>query len=144
MAAYFMAGLSTAHDSPLSFARYVTTPNSGCLIEQFFARCKIISDVSPLTMYTNHELTMKKLYVVGIAAGLLLTISGPSFAAKKPHPSTTQGAVKKNRGVLPPPHSSRVPPFDYRRGTSDYPFGPGINFPYPDRPYGDPSRWGEN
>jgi hypothetical protein len=89
-------------------------------------------------------MTMKRFYVVAIAAGLLLPNSGPSFAAKKSHPSTTQGAVKKSRGVLPPPHSSRVPPFDYRKGTSDYPFGPGINFPYPDRPYGDPSRWGEN
>jgi hypothetical protein len=27
------------------------------------------------------------------------------------------------------------------RGTSAHPFGPGINFPYPDCPYGDPSRW---
>ena len=36
---------------------------------------------------------------------------------------------------------SRVPQFDYRRGTSNYPFGPGYNFPYPDRPYGDPDHW---
>ena len=27
------------------------------------------------------------------------------------------------------------------QGTSAYPFGPGINFPYPDRPYGDPDHW---
>jgi hypothetical protein len=37
-------------------------------------------------------------------------------------------------------NASRVPAFD-PRGTSAYPFGPGINFPYPDRPYGDSSRW---
>jgi len=36
--------------------------------------------------------------------------------------------------------SSRVPAFD-PKGTSAYPFGPAINFPYPDRPYGDPSGW---
>jgi hypothetical protein len=36
--------------------------------------------------------------------------------------------------------ASRVPPFD-PRGTSDYPWGPGYNFPYPDRPYGDPDHW---
>jgi hypothetical protein len=39
------------------------------------------------------------------------------------------------------PGSSRVPQFDYRRGTSEYPYGPGYNFPYPDRPYGDPDHW---
>jgi hypothetical protein len=37
-------------------------------------------------------------------------------------------------------NASRVPAFD-PRGTSAYPFGPGINFPYPDRPYGDPDHW---
>jgi hypothetical protein len=37
-------------------------------------------------------------------------------------------------------NASRVPPFDYR-GTSDYPWGPGYNFPYPNRPYGDPDQW---
>jgi hypothetical protein len=89
---------------------------------------------------------MTRFQVIAIAAGLSLPISGPSFAVKR-HPSGihSQGAVKKNRGLVPPPYdSSRVPPFDYRRGTSDWPFGPGINFPYPDRPYGDPNRWGEN
>jgi hypothetical protein len=39
-----------------------------------------------------------------------------------------------------PYNASRVPPFD-PRGTSDYPWGPGYNFPYPDRPYGDPDHW---
>jgi hypothetical protein len=27
------------------------------------------------------------------------------------------------------------------RGTSAYPFGPGVNCLYPDRPYGDPDHW---
>lgn len=39
-----------------------------------------------------------------------------------------------------PNRISHVPPFD-PRGTSDYPWGPGYNFPYPDRPYGDPDHW---
>jgi hypothetical protein len=39
-----------------------------------------------------------------------------------------------------PYNASRVPPFD-PRGTSDYPWGPGYNFPYPDRPNGDPDHW---
>ena len=100
------------------------------------------------TMYINHEMAMTRFHVVAIASGLLVPISGPSFSAHQSrHPSSTQsqGAVKKNRGLVPPPYnSSRVPAFDYRRGTSDYPFRPGINLPYPDRPYGDPDRWGEN
>jgi len=37
-------------------------------------------------------------------------------------------------------YAPRVPPFDYR-GSSSYPWGPGYNFPYPDRPYGDPDHW---
>jgi len=37
-------------------------------------------------------------------------------------------------------YPSRVPPFDYR-GSSSYPWGAGYNFPYPDRPYGDPDHW---
>src|SRR5258708_37959832 len=43
--------------------------------------------------------------------------------------------------MVPRPGWSRVPRFDYRRGTSNYPFGPEYNFPYPDRPYGDPDHW---
>ena len=39
-----------------------------------------------------------------------------------------------------PYSASHVPPFD-PRGTSEYPWGPGYNFPYPDRPYGDPDHW---
>jgi len=79
--------------------------------------------------------------VVAIVAGLLLAISGQSFAAPKSrHASakTAHGAATENSGALNYP--SRVPAFD-PRGTSAYPFGPGINFPYPDRPYGDPDHW---
>jgi hypothetical protein len=100
------------------------------------------------TIYINHEMAMTRFHVVAIASGLLVPISGPGFSAHQSrHPSRTQsqGAVKKNRGLESLPYdSSRVPAFDYRSGTSDYPFGPGINFPYPGRPYGDPDRWGEN
>jgi hypothetical protein len=88
---------------------------------------------------------MTRFRVVAIAAGLLLAISGPTFAAQQTrHPSSThsRGAVKEGRGVVTSRCDwSHVPAFDYRRGTSAYPFGPGCNFPYPDRPYGDPGRW---
>ena len=87
-------------------------------------------------------MTMTRFHVVAIAAGLLLAISGPSFAARQSrHPSSThyQGVVKENRGVVISPYdSSRMPA---SKGASAYPFGPGVNFPYPDRPYGDPDHW---
>jgi hypothetical protein len=84
---------------------------------------------------------MRRLLGVAIAAGLLLAISGTSSGARQSrHLSGThaQASVKEDRGVVSYP--SRVPAFD-PRGTSAYPFGPGINFPYPDRPYGDPDKW---
>jgi hypothetical protein len=43
--------------------------------------------------------------------------------------------------MVPRPGWARAPEIDYRRGTSNYPFGPGYNLPYPDRPYGDPDHW---
>jgi hypothetical protein len=88
-------------------------------------------------------MTMTRVYVA-IIAGILLPISGPSFAGHQSrHPLSThaRGAVKENLGVVTSPYdSSRVPAFD-PGGTSAYPFGPGVNFPYPDRPYGDPDHW---
>jgi hypothetical protein len=86
---------------------------------------------------------MTRVRVLAIVAAILLPISGPSFAAHySRHPSSTysRGAEKENRGAASPYDSSRVPAFD-PKGTSAYPFGPGVNFPYPDRPYGDPDHW---
>ena len=86
-------------------------------------------------------MTVTRLLGVAIAAGLLLGISGTSSGARQSrHQSGTHAhaSVKEDRGVVSSP--SRVPAFD-PRGTSAYPFGPGINFPYPDRPYGDPGKW---
>jgi hypothetical protein len=84
---------------------------------------------------------MTRVHVLAIAAGLLLAISEPSFAAPQSRHSSgthSQGAVTENRGVVTFP--PRTPAFS-PRGTSAYPFGPGVNFPYPDRPYGDPGHW---
>jgi hypothetical protein len=85
---------------------------------------------------------MTRFQVVAIAVRLLLAISGSSVAAPQSrHASSThsqKGAAKENRGVVTSP--SRVLAFD-PRGTSAYPFGPEVNFPYPDRPYGDPDHW---
>ena len=84
---------------------------------------------------------MRRLLGVAIATGLLVAISGTSSGARQSrHLSGThaQASVKEDRGVASYP--SRVPAYD-PRGTSAYPFGPGINFPYSDRPYGDPDKW---
>ncbi len=70
----------------------------------------------------------------------LIAISGVTFGTdqttRPPLNKEHKGALKKNR-------SSRPPSFDYRRGSSNWPYGPGYNFPYPDRPYGDPGHGGE-
>jgi hypothetical protein len=87
-------------------------------------------------------MTMTRVHVLAIIAGILLPNSGPSFATHQSrHPSSThsRSEVTEGRGVVTSP-SSRVPAFD-PSGTSAYPFGPGVNFPYPDRPYGDPDHW---
>ena len=86
------------------------------------------------------EIAMTRVHALSITAGLLLAISGPSFAApqSRHHSSAHFHEAKENRGAVADP--SRVPAFD-PRGTSAYPVGPGVNFPYPDRPYGDPDHW---
>ena len=86
-------------------------------------------------------MAITKLHVVATVAVLLLAIFGTSSAARqsqRPSGTHNQAAVKESRGVVSSP--SRVPAYD-PNGTSRYPFGPGVNFPYPDRPYGDPDHW---
>jgi len=86
---------------------------------------------------------MRRVKILATVAGILLPISGPSLAAHQlRHPSNThlRDAVNENRGAVTSPYDlSRVPAFD-PRGTSAHPFGPGVNFPFPDRPYDDPDH----
>ncbi len=83
-------------------------------------------------------------YFVVIAVALCLALSETSLAAAVRHhsPAKHPRVVKQHR--LSRSNPSGIPTFDYRRGTSDWPFGPGYNLPYPDRPYGNPDWWGEN
>ena len=68
---------------------------------------------------------------------LLLAIAGLSFDRPSHYaPDKHKVTPKKNR-------PSQAPAFDYRWGNSNWPYGPGYNFPYPDRPYGDPGHGGE-
>jgi hypothetical protein len=86
---------------------------------------------------------MQKLLTI---LAVLTVIATPAFASHKSTASQNEKKIAIGRSglhsfaMVPGPGSSRVPAFDYRRGTSAYPFGPGINFPYPDRPYGDPDH----
>jgi hypothetical protein len=68
-----------------------------------------------------------------------------TFSHKSSVPQDDKTVVRQSGlhsfAMVPAHGLSRVPQFDYRWGTSNYPFGPGYNFPYPDRPYGDPDHW---
>ena len=101
---------------------------------------------------------MKKFLTI---AGLLTLVATPAFAQSFDPDSGTGNvrafsyestALRNDKtaarqhglnsfAMRPNFRSSRVPQFDYRHGTSEYPYGPGYNFPYPDRPYGDPDHW---
>jgi hypothetical protein len=76
---------------------------------------------------------------IAIVATILLSTSGTSFAAQGSR-SSRSAVVKQHSVTTSRADVSRIPAFA-PGGTSRYPFGPGINFPYPDRPYGDPGRW---
>ena len=82
------------------------------------------------------------------AAGILLTLAGPSLAASSSqrgldaYASTTtdrSGAYyygpqdAQGRAIAAPRQAA---PSQYRAA----PYVPGENYPYPDRPYGDPDR----
>ena len=82
---------------------------------------------------------LTRFHYLTIAFALLLSISGMSFAAQGSRHS--RSAVVNNHSVTTSrADASRMPAFA-PGGTSSYPYGPGINFPYPDRPYGDPDRY---
>jgi hypothetical protein len=81
---------------------------------------------------------LTRFHIVTLAFALLLWISGTSFAAQGSRHS--RSAVVKHHSVTTSRADvSRIPAFT--GGTSRYPYGPGVNFPYPDRPYGDPDRY---
>jgi len=82
------------------------------------------------------KMTMTRFHVVAIAAGLLLAVSGPSFAAKRT--SDTKSAVKsqaratKSGGSAIRPYSRD--PYPYSRDPAPYsrdpdPYAPGVNWP---------------
>ena len=79
------------------------------------------------------RMTMTRFHVVAIAAGLLLAVSGPSFAAKRM--SDTKSAVQsqsrsaKSSGSVNSGSAIRSysrDPYPYDR---DNPYAPGVNWP---------------
>ena len=74
---------------------------------------------------------MTRFNVVAIAAGLLLAISGPSFAAKRTlQKSVTKSTVKSQSHEINSSGSAIRPysrdPYPYSR---DDPYAPGVNWP---------------
>jgi hypothetical protein len=76
------------------------------------------------------KMAMTRFHVVAIAAGLLLAVSGPSFAAKQTLQKSDKSAVKsqaraKSSGSAIRPYSRD--PYPYRRDPD--PYAPGVNWP---------------
>lgn len=71
--------------------------------------------------------------------GLLVAIVLSVGAQQTPYSIDKHRGVAKKKRYSP----SSPPAIDYRNGTSNWPYGPHYNFPYPDRPYGDPGHGGE-
>ena len=65
---------------------------------------------------------MTRFYIVAVAAGLLLAVSGPSFAAKRT--SDTKHAVHATEPRGSANSSSAIRPYN-----RDDPYAPGVNWP---------------
>ena len=91
--------------------------------------------LAPIVRVPNGEYSMATRALDNGALGIVI-----------PHVDSAEEAREVVSKLKYPPEGHRsvaggVPQFDYRHGTSEYPYGPGYNFPYPDRPYGDPDHW---
>src|SRR5262249_51974463 len=116
--------------------------NAG-IVTLLICSANLVADEAPVLTGVTTMWPKTKIAIVALAFGLLLPISGASFAAQHSRHSSSlhsRSAVVKHHSVMTSrAEASRIPAF--ARGTSAYPWGPGHNFPYPDRPYGDPDRY---
>ena len=99
---------------------------------------KLLTTVALLAVIATP--TFAQPFVSDNGTGNVLTFSHKSNAPQDDKTVVRQSGLR-SFAMVPAHGLSRVPQFDFRRGTSSYPFGPGYNFPYPDRPYGDPDHW---
>ena len=101
---------------------------------------KFLTTVALLTVTVMATPTFAQSFDSDNGTGNVLTFSHKSNAPQDDKTVVRQSGLH-SFAMVPARVLSPVPQFDYRRGTSNYPFGPGYNFPYPDRPYGDPDHW---
>jgi hypothetical protein len=85
------------------------------------------------SQYSKGRAAIAKTGLIMVVAALLFSLSEPSAAARKSRKPVDKASTQHS-------DQTRGPAYD-PQGTSRYPYGPGKNFPYPDRPYGDPGRW---
>jgi hypothetical protein len=71
------------------------------------------------------RMTMTRFHVVAIAAGLLLAVSGPSFAAKRTLQKSDAGNTAKSQSRAIKSSGSAIRP--YSRDPD--PYAPGVNWP---------------
>ena len=71
------------------------------------------------------RMTMTRFHVVAIAAGLLLAVSGPSFAAKRTLQKPDAGSAAKSQSRAIKSSGSVIHP--YSRDPD--PYAPGVNWP---------------
>jgi len=71
------------------------------------------------------RMTMTRFHVVAIAAGLLLAVSGPSFAAKQMSDTKRK---PQSRAAESWDHTIRQNGYPYSYGRDD-PYAPGVNWP---------------
>lgn len=76
---------------------------------------------------------MAKFQIAALAAGLLLAVSGPAFAAKhtSKHTSRTKGAAQSQSHAVAPGNSTNSGMRAYGRVPYDRddPYAPGVNWP---------------
>jgi len=92
---------------------------------------------------------MKKLHLLTATAGILLALAAPTFAATRTHRAVdayASGTVDRSGAYYYGPQGgaarAQAPrtPVQVQRDLAPS-YGPGVNLPYPDRPYGDPDSW---
>jgi hypothetical protein len=88
--------------------------------------------------------TMKKLYTLTAAAGVLLALAGPTLAAQRAYRAADAYAsaplADRSGGYYYGPQGMTVPQ-QARAARAEVPAAPGQSLPYADRPYGNPDRW---
>jgi hypothetical protein len=77
-------------------------------------------------------MTMTRFHVVAIAAGLLLAVSGPSFAAKRTLQKPDAGFTAKSQSRAIKSSGAAIRPYSrdsYPHSRDPDPYAPGVNWP---------------